>query len=184
MLAAVIIPWPWIWSLKIMVPSACTVRQQEEFVHRYSRMRGKNAQGQMERRLYLFEVISKLSYKVQAVFKHHIWRWNNMLTGGWMGGCVCVWGGGWKAILRLCFSGSKNSSCWAGSEAELQSLLLLPFFILIPSLTFSHTTMHHPNGAREVAWRASAERRFGPSCSTPVFKLLSTQSTIGRRARF
>lgn len=72
-----------------------------------------------------------------------------------------VWGG-WKAILRLCFSGSKNSSCWAGSEAELQSLLLLPFSP--SSLTFSHTKMHHPNGAREVAWRASAEQHFGPSC--------------------
>lgn len=168
-----------------MVPSVCTVRQQEEFVHKYSRMRGKNAQGQMERRLYLFEVISKHSYKVQAVFKHHIWRWNNMLTGGWMGGWVGVCGGGDER--RFCvfvFLDLKIAHAEQAVKLSCSPFSCSLFFILIPSLTFSHTKMHHPNGAREVAWRASAERRFGPSRSTPVFKLLSTQSTFGCRARF
>ena len=102
-LSEVIIPWPSALKKK-STPSAYSIGQQRKCAQIAGwGGGGGETQGQMERHSHLFEVRPKHSCK-----DVHAER-------------------GWKTILLLCLSATKNSSCWAGRGAELHSLLLLPF---------------------------------------------------------
>lgn len=118
-------------ALKKSTTSYLHLLRQQENVNKYSTMTKR-----LKDRWKVVLVYWSLGLNI-ATKKHRL------SLSGTFGGEITWLQGWWKAILLLCFLGTKNSSCWAGGEAELQSFLLLLFLLL--SVPHTNCIMHHLN---------------------------------------